>query len=150
MTCRRAINQAEVKREDIPSHVECIIETARHEDQTDQAWNFVLGHAATLKSQLEERDAAIIAAIDHIQRFGITTAVCSEVDKLRQLMYMPQRPEQVCEWRVEDHIIYGDAMWKTSCGAMFEFANDGPSENGFHYCYNCGKPVEVVREDIEA
>ena len=45
-----------------------------------------------------------------------------------------------CEWRDE----YG--VWISACGAAFQFNEDGPTENGFAFCFKCGNPI-VVKAD---
>ena len=47
-----------------------------------------------------------------------------------------------CEWRDE----YG--VWISACGAAFQFNEDGPTENGFAFCFKCGNPI-VVKADAE-
>ena len=43
-----------------------------------------------------------------------------------------------CTWAFSD-----EGSWLAGCGKEFEFTNDGPKENGFKFCYSCGKPLEV-------
>ena len=38
-----------------------------------------------------------------------------------------------CRWSQDE-----DGNWKTSCGEMFIFLEDGPKENEFHFCCYCG------------
>lgn len=42
-----------------------------------------------------------------------------------------------CKWWDED------GCWASDCGVLFEFTVDGPTQNGFNYCYKCGKRIEV-------
>jgi hypothetical protein len=46
-----------------------------------------------------------------------------------------------CEWRY-------DGVWISACGAAFQFNEDGPTENGFAFCFKCGNPI-VVKADAE-
>lgn len=52
-----------------------------------------------------------------------------------------QIPVSWCGWRRLD----GDGPWHTGCGEAFEFNGEGPKENGFKFCYSCGKPL-VIQE----
>ena len=38
-----------------------------------------------------------------------------------------------CQWSQDE-----DGNWKTSCGEMFIFLEDGPKENEFRFCCYCG------------
>lgn len=52
--------------------------------------------------------------------------------------------EETCEWWDED------GVWASSCGVAFQFDEGYPAENGFKFCYRCGKKIEVkpvVNED---
>jgi hypothetical protein len=40
-----------------------------------------------------------------------------------------------CEWWDED------GVWNSSCGVAFEFTDGSPDENGFGFCFKCGKPI---------
>lgn len=42
-----------------------------------------------------------------------------------------------CKWWDED------GCWASDCGVMFQFNEGDPTENGFNYCYKCGKRIEV-------
>lgn len=43
-----------------------------------------------------------------------------------------------CVWSPD-----AESGWLTSCGAMFYFVEDGPKENQFKFCYNCGQHIEI-------
>lgn len=52
----------------------------------------------------------------------------------------PDNPTEVCAW-VDD----GSAeSWHSSCGQDFMFNDGGPKQNGFKFCYSCGKPLEEI------
>ncbi len=52
---------------------------------------------------------------------------------------------QTCIWKYDP-----DGYWKTACGQDFQLSNDyGLNENGFHYCYSCGKNLREVHDLIE-
>ena len=48
---------------------------------------------------------------------------------------------QPCEWRDPGE---DDVSWQTGCGKLWEFIDDGPSENGVKFCPYCGKPLVLV------
>jgi hypothetical protein len=50
-------------------------------------------------------------------------------------------PVAVCAWSVDE---YGDGIWTTSCGKDFVFTDDGPTENNFWFCHNCGKRLAIT------
>jgi hypothetical protein len=41
-----------------------------------------------------------------------------------------------CTWTQSE-----DGQWESDCGNEFEPNDDGPYENGFHFCPYCGKPI---------
>ena len=43
-----------------------------------------------------------------------------------------------CVWREDD-----DGVWATSCGNLFQFDVDGPSENKFTHCPYCGAHLKA-------
>ena len=45
--------------------------------------------------------------------------------------------KEACEWWDED------GVWISSCGVAFQFNEGDPKENGFAFCYKCGKPIRV-------
>lgn len=40
--------------------------------------------------------------------------------------------------------------WKTQCGKTWHFGNDGPEENGMHFCHACGGVLTVAGSTNEA
>lgn len=50
---------------------------------------------------------------------------------------MSETKKETCEWWEE----YG--VWFSDCGVAFEFTVDGPKENNFNFCYECGKMIDV-------
>ncbi|WP_460061004.1 hypothetical protein [Pseudomonas sp. S2_A05] len=50
-----------------------------------------------------------------------------------------------CEWSREDD----SGIWNSGCGETWSFHEDGPEENGMHFCHSCGKHlvVEVVEQE---
>ena len=50
-----------------------------------------------------------------------------------------------CEWRREDD----SGIWNSGCGETWSFHEDGPEENGMHFCHSCGKHlvVEVTEQE---
>ena len=44
-----------------------------------------------------------------------------------------------CEWSREDD----SGIWHSGCGATWSFHDDGPEENGMHFCHSCGKTLVV-------
>ncbi len=50
-----------------------------------------------------------------------------------------------CEWHREDD----SGIWNSGCGETWSFHEDGPEENGMHFCHSCGKHlvVEVAEQE---
>ncbi|WP_460138246.1 hypothetical protein [Pseudomonas sp. S2_A10] len=50
-----------------------------------------------------------------------------------------------CEWSREED----SGIWNSGCGETWSFHEDGPEENGMHFCHSCGKHlvVEVVEQE---
>ncbi len=50
-----------------------------------------------------------------------------------------------CEWHREDD----SGIWSSGCGEKWSFHEDGPEENGMHFCHSCGKHlvVEVAEQE---
>lgn len=44
-----------------------------------------------------------------------------------------------CEWSREDD----SGIWHSGCGVTWSFLDDGPEENGMHFCHSCGKTLVV-------
>lgn len=53
-----------------------------------------------------------------------------------------------CKWHREDD----SGIWNSGCGDTWSFHEDGPEENGMHFCHSCGKRlvVEVVEQEQDA
>lgn len=52
-----------------------------------------------------------------------------------------------CEWSREED----SGIWNSGCGETWSFHEDGPEENGMHFCHSCGKHlvVEVAEREQE-
>ena len=50
-----------------------------------------------------------------------------------------------CEWSQEDD----SGIWNSGCGVTWSFHDDGPTENGMHFCHSCGKTLVVEVADAE-
>ena len=50
-----------------------------------------------------------------------------------------------CEWSQEDD----SGIWNSGCGSTWSFHDDGPAENGMHFCHSCGKTLVVEEPDAE-
>lgn len=50
-----------------------------------------------------------------------------------------------CEWSREDD----SGIWNSGCGETWSFHEDGPEENGMHFCHSCGKHLvlEVAEQE---
>lgn len=46
-----------------------------------------------------------------------------------------------CAWTLDDSND-GD-FWETGCGEAFRFTDGGPTDNGFIFCYKCGKRIDA-------
>ena len=53
------------------------------------------------------------------------------------------RTERVCDWTQDD------GVWHTGCGHTWEYANDGPVENGTRHCQYCGGTARFNPEQGE-
>lgn len=53
-----------------------------------------------------------------------------------------------CEWSREND----SGIWNSGCGETWSFHEDGPEENGMHFCHSCGKHlvVEVAEQEQDA
>jgi len=60
---------------------------------------------------------------------------------MRAVLEGQEQPVAVCAWSVDE---YGDGIWTTSCGKEFVFTDDGPTENNFWFCHNCGKRLAIT------
>ncbi len=49
-----------------------------------------------------------------------------------------------CTWTLEDD---DSGTWEGSCRTAWTFIDDGPAENGLHFCPHCGHPVVIVDDD---
>ena len=56
---------------------------------------------------------------------------------------METEQKEKCTWRMTDEYI---GLWEGTCGAAWQFTNDGPQENNVNYCPQCGKQV-VIRSE---
>lgn len=50
-----------------------------------------------------------------------------------------------CEWSQEDD----SGIWNSGCGVTWSFHDDGPTENGMHFCHSCGKTLVVEPAEAE-
>ena len=48
-----------------------------------------------------------------------------------------------CEWTREEDC----GSWNSACGITWTFHDDGPAENGMHFCHSCGKTLVMADED---
>ena len=48
-----------------------------------------------------------------------------------------------CTWTEDE-----DGAFETGCGDMFDFTNDGPSENGFKFCPYCGGELATIQQSL--
>lgn len=44
----------------------------------------------------------------------------------------------------------GEIDWVTACGTSYCIGSESPSENQYHFCPNCGKPIHEVPLTQEA
>ncbi|WP_223531284.1 hypothetical protein [Pseudomonas sp. GL-R-19] len=51
-----------------------------------------------------------------------------------------------CEWGREDD----SGIWNSGCGVTWSFHDDGPEENGMHFCHSCGKALIVEAADADS
>lgn len=73
----------------------------------------------------------------------------NKVDALQQrLTAADERADErdgTCEWIREEDC----GSWSSSCGITWTFQDDGPAENGMHFCHSCGKTLAVEETDSE-
>jgi len=56
-----------------------------------------------------------------------------------------QPTPSVCTW-VED-----EGVWHSDCGgAVWQFTDEGPAENGMKFCLACGRPLEVLAPEAKS
>ena len=51
---------------------------------------------------------------------------------------------ETCAWTPDTSY---DGVWESECGVLYQFMADGPLENGFAFCHNCGRPLVVRLDD---
>lgn len=75
--------------------------------------------------------------------------VTAERDALQQrLTAADQRNadrDGTCEWSQDDD----SGIWNSGCGVTWSFHDDGPTENGMHFCHSCGKTLVVEHAEVE-
>ncbi len=108
-------------------------------------YSAALTHAET-SPMYEAPDGEWVVAMD----FDRVTA---ERDALQQrLSAADQRIDDFaggeCEWHREDD----SGIWNSGCGETWSFHEDGPEENGMHFCHSCGKRlvVKVVEQEQDS
>lgn len=73
--------------------------------------------------------------------------VTAERDALQQrLTAADERIDErdgTCEWTREEDC----GSWNSACGITWTFHDDGPAENGMHFCHSCGKTLVMADED---
>ncbi|HTI18643.1 MAG TPA: hypothetical protein VL598_13335 [Trinickia sp.] len=52
-----------------------------------------------------------------------------------------------CEWTYVGDPEYA---WNTGCGEKWAFTDDGPKENGMHFCHSCGGKLTIKSDDRAA
>jgi len=80
-----------------------------------------------LETRVAEMREVIRAGSELRQRF-VERAESAEA-RVKELEATIKR---VCDWTQDD------GVWHTGCGHDWEYANDGPVENGTRYCQYCG------------
>lgn len=95
-------------------------------------------------------EAKLAAANQRINDLGGKTAerLNAECDLLglkvtaleAELAALREANKATCPWREDS-----DGNWETSCGALWEFMNDGPEENNVNYCFYCGKWIAIKK-----
>lgn len=48
-----------------------------------------------------------------------------------------------CTWTLDDS--NDGEIWETSCGQAFSFTEGGVEDNGFVFCYKCGKRISAAK-----
>jgi len=86
------------------------------------------GHGNRIRLDPQRIDAAIVAAMRAVLEGHLGQA----------------QPVAVCAWAVDE-----DGIWTTSCGKEFVFTDDGPTENNFWFCHNCGKRLAITPQAQE-
>jgi len=57
-----------------------------------------------------------------------------------------QEPTKSCEWAQEDDINM-PGTWRSACGVLWTFNEDGPVENGMKFCCGCGKKLDQKKSN---
>jgi len=77
------------------------------------------------------------------EAFDKVRSVCADDTGLFSLCdydkIMAKQNDKKCVWSQDEE---EGQDWSSSCGTTFNFNDDGPSENAFHFCPNCSKPLE--------
>lgn len=125
-------------------HRECLVIESDWPEY-DQAWRMIERRMA---GQLPVTAAEELEAVLH-WRDKHAVAI-KERDALQdRLNAADQRIDDFaggeCEWHREDD----SGIWNSGCGETWSFHEDGPEENGMHFCHSCGKRlvVEVAEQE---
>ena len=92
--------------------------------------------------------AACGAVCEHVMAKGGTVEVTLNGKPkfeitVRDVEVAVKQPAQsipdVCAWREDE------SVWHSACGgAVWQFADEGPIENGMKFCLACGKPLVLA------
>lgn len=76
---------------------------------------------------------------------GVCTACGAVGPPLPSIERTPHIQVRTCKWtKWEDPD--GTLVWNTGCGEDFMLLEDGPKENNYHYCPNCGGLITETNE----
>lgn len=113
----------------------------KFEDQAIGNWIDV-HEAQKIVDQAQERISELRDELGAVK--GEYDRAVNKVDALQQrLNAADQRIDDFaggeCEWHREED----SGIWNSGCGETWSFHEDGPEENGMHFCHSCGKHLVV-------
>lgn len=82
----------------------------------------------------KQADAQVVALQDEV--LGLRSTLAEAENQIAGLV-----SPAPCIWIAS--ITWDNEYWETSCGSDFTFIDGTPTDNGYKFCPNCGKPINI-------
>lgn len=94
---------------------------------------------------IDEYDNGLITADQFAERFHALSFAAGRAAE-REECAKDKVDAERCKWSAWNSELgeFESSVYETSCGHTFEFNEGGVSDNGFKFCYCCGKPIEAI------
>ena len=93
-------------------------------------------------SQEAERRVGVLEGLLRDASDMLVWTAYRNTERLRRIdrALNPAKPSKplTCTWSHD-----GIGIWSGSCGTKWAFTDDGPTENGMHFCHSCGNRLLV-------